>query len=123
MGSNNTSFRKGQSGNPGGRPKGLTQLRELARVHTQEAFETLIEIMRDKGAKEMARLSAANSVLDRAWGRPIQDTGLEEDQNSKLPSEMTFQEMREEMGRMLLVLKDQVPGSIKGKLKGFSKSG
>jgi hypothetical protein len=37
-------FEKGQSGNPGGRPKGDGEIRELARQHTPTALRTLIEI-------------------------------------------------------------------------------
>ena len=38
-------FRKGQSGNPGGRPKILADVRELARAHTAKALNTLVEIV------------------------------------------------------------------------------
>ena len=61
---------KGISANPGGRPKGFGDLRELARTHTEAAVQTLVEIMGDTSAAPSARASAASSVLDRAWGRP-----------------------------------------------------
>jgi Family of unknown function (DUF5681) len=38
-------FEKGQSGNPGGRPKVVAEVRELARAHTGEAVATLVSIM------------------------------------------------------------------------------
>jgi hypothetical protein len=38
-------FQKGQSGNPGGRPKVVAEVRELAREHTSKAVETLVSIM------------------------------------------------------------------------------
>jgi hypothetical protein len=65
-------FQKGQSGNPGGRPKVLGQVQELARQYTAEALETLRDIMRDKKAPPAARALASNSILDRAYGRPPQ---------------------------------------------------
>jgi Family of unknown function (DUF5681) len=63
---------KGQSGNPGGRPRIQTDLRELARANTREAVETLAAIMQDKTAAPAARVSAATALLDRGYGRPAQ---------------------------------------------------
>ena len=35
-------FQKGRSGNPGGRPKVVAEVKELARKHTGKAIETLV---------------------------------------------------------------------------------
>jgi hypothetical protein len=65
-------FQKGQSGNPGGRPKVVAEVRELARKHTSKAVETLVSIMTNTKAEPAARVSAANSLLDRGYGKPPQ---------------------------------------------------
>src|SRR5215467_10831404 len=65
-------FQKGQSGNPGGRPKAVAEVQELARQHTPDAIKTLAQIMRDPKAPPAARAMASNSILDRAFGRPPQ---------------------------------------------------
>ena len=69
-----SKFRPGQSGNPGGRPKGSAEVRELARHHTVAAIEKLVAIM-TAGQSEQAQLLAANSLLDRGWGKPTQPIG------------------------------------------------
>ena len=66
-----SKFRPGESGNPGGRPRGFAEVRELAREHTVAAIEKLVAIM-TTGQSEQAQLLAANSLLDRGWGKPTQ---------------------------------------------------
>ena len=65
-------FKKGQSGNPGGRPKVVAEVKELARAHTGEAIKTLVSIMTNPKSAPAARVSAANSLLDRGYGKPPQ---------------------------------------------------
>jgi hypothetical protein len=64
------------TGNPPGRPQTVkvVSLRELCRTYTDVAVNTLAEIARD-GESESARVSAANALLDRGWGRPLQQVG------------------------------------------------
>jgi hypothetical protein len=71
-------FAPGQSGNPGGRPKDEHRVAELARSYTLEAIDTLVELMRD-GKDERVRGTAAQALLDRAWGKAKLDvvTGAE----------------------------------------------
>lgn len=65
-------FVKGQSGNPGGRPKVVGEVQELAREHTTQAIQTLVDIMSSADAPPAARVAAANAVLDRGYGKPPQ---------------------------------------------------
>ena len=65
----NGQFPKGQSGNPGGRPRDEQKVAELARAYTTEAIETLAELMRS-GNDDRVRGTAAQALLDRGWGKP-----------------------------------------------------
>ncbi len=64
-------FKKGQSGHPGGRPKTLGQVQDIARKHEVEAIETLVAIMRNDPDSRV-RAMAADKILDRARGKPAQ---------------------------------------------------
>ena len=61
-------FPKGQSGNPGGRPRDEQKVAELARSYTKEAIETLAELMRSSHDGRV-RGTAAQALLDRGWGK------------------------------------------------------
>jgi hypothetical protein len=61
-------WQRGQSGNPAGKPKAFCEMQRLARSHSTEAIDRLVEIMRNKKAGNLS-LRAAEILLDRAWGR------------------------------------------------------
>ncbi len=65
-------FQKGVSGNPGGRPKVLGDVQELAREQSPHAINTLAEIMSNEKTPPAARVAAANALLDRGYGKPTQ---------------------------------------------------
>lgn len=67
-----TKWRKGQSGNPGGRKKIPADIQEAFRAYTHEAITVAVAIMRNPRAKNSDRLAAVNSILDRGWGKPRQ---------------------------------------------------
>jgi len=58
-------FAKGVSGNPGGRPRELADVKALAREHTTEAIETLVELMQrqDRLGTGSRRVGAAEQGL------------------------------------------------------------
>ncbi|MBB4258668.1 MULTISPECIES: hypothetical protein [unclassified Bradyrhizobium] len=54
------------------RARSLTEIRSLARSHTRTALRVLVGIMRSDDATPAVRLSAANAILDRGWGKAAQ---------------------------------------------------
>lgn len=68
--------------NPTGRPKGVgvdRPVRDLARVHTEEAIQVLVNILRDESARKDTRIAAAEALLNRGWGRPSQQVDVTSD--------------------------------------------
>ena len=59
-----------------GRKKGKVSqakrdLASMAKDHAEQALQVLVEIAAS-GESESARVSAANAILDRGYGRPVQ---------------------------------------------------
>lgn len=65
-------FKLGQSGNPSGRPKSDFAIAELAKAKTEAAIACLVGVMENPEAPAAARVSAAQAILDRGWGRSTQ---------------------------------------------------
>lgn len=66
-------WQKGQSGNPGGRPKAERDIIALARAHTPAAIAALAAALKSK----RERVPAAIALLDRAWGKPQQHIDMD----------------------------------------------
>ena len=72
-------WKKGVSGNPGAVPsrpetierrKIVENVRQLCKEKSFDAVNALVEVMNSKTAPPSARVVAANSILDRAFGKP-----------------------------------------------------
>lgn len=63
-------FQKGQSGNPGGRPKIAHEVAALARSHAPAAIRELARIMTES-KDDRLRIVAAVALLDRGCGKPM----------------------------------------------------
>lgn len=63
-------FAKGQSGNPGGRPKVPPEVKELLESKTLYALQRLVELL--DSPDEKVRMAAAVAILDRRLGKPSQ---------------------------------------------------
>jgi hypothetical protein len=95
-------FEKGQSGNPGGRPKSK-ELRDLCRTYTEEAVKELGKIALNAKSPTV-RVMAIRELLDRGYGRPQQ--GLE------VSIDDSYAEMRQP-GYQRPLVPDEVAASLK----------
>ena len=71
-------FQKGQSGNPSGRRKRTPEELDLiaaCREKSPKALDVIEDIMLN-GEMERNRLAAAQTIIERAWGKPMQPTEL-----------------------------------------------
>lgn len=69
-------WKPGQSGNPGGRPKGTREFSEACRAVADNARKVLAEVMLDDKAPASSRVTAATVLIERAYGRPPADVSL-----------------------------------------------
>lgn len=68
-------WRRGMpSPNPGGRPRLEGRIRKLAQRHSRKAIMRLVRLMDSENPR--IAVVAANSILDRALGRPAQSVAL-----------------------------------------------
>ena len=70
------SFKPGQSGNPSGRPKRTKEELDLiaaCKERAPQALDVLMEVMTN-GENERNRITAAVTIIERAYGKPVQAT-------------------------------------------------
>jgi hypothetical protein len=61
-------FAPGQSGNPGGRPKGIAATVK-ERVSAEDVVAGFLEVAQDPRAKASERIAAWRELADRGWGK------------------------------------------------------
>ena len=69
-----TAFVKGKSGNPGGRPAKTGEELDLiaaCKERTPAALAVILYVMQH-GEQEKNRMAAAQSIIERAYGKPVQ---------------------------------------------------
>jgi len=108
---------KGQSGNPGGRPKGTknvvhvrTELdvKRLARSYSTQAINKLAKLINSK--KESIALAACIAILDRGYGKPAQAVNM---QVSRDMSKLTDAELET---LLALMERTMLPGPAGGQV-------
>jgi hypothetical protein len=99
-------FTKGKSGNPGGRPRALANVMHEARRHTLEALRVLLKLMRT-AESESVRLNAAEAILSRGWGKPIQALQVDGRFLTKKLTDLTPDEIQALEARVGMIEADQ----------------
>jgi len=84
----NGRFAPGVSGNPSGRPKLPAEIKEMFQAKAPEAFEVLCRHLNAKDPR--VAVAAATQILDRAYGRPVQqvDANINEESNVRYYAEV-----------------------------------
>ena len=72
-------FEKGKSGNPGGRPREVAEVRELAKNHGPAAIQRLVTLM--SSDNERTAVAACEAILNRGYGRPAQSVTVAGEEN------------------------------------------
>jgi hypothetical protein len=75
-------FRPGASGNPTGRSRDSLDIAKVARQYGPKCIEVVAKLLTDRDKK--VRLSAAQTLLDRGFGRPAQHVTTDGEQNVTL---------------------------------------
>ena len=75
--------------------KAPADLRSLARAHTELGIQTLAGIARNS-TSDTARVSAAQALLDRGWGKPAQPHTGEDDKDIHITLRNIVEERRKD---------------------------
>lgn len=68
------------AGRPAGSPnKATAKIRDIARQYTEQAIQALVDVLANEREPAAARVSAANSLLDRGYGKPSNVLNGDED--------------------------------------------
>ena len=77
-------FKKGKSGNPGGRPKVPDTVKKMLKRAAPDAVRLLIETISNESTTMNHRLDAAKEILNRVYGKAAQPIDGELDTTLKI---------------------------------------
>lgn len=115
---------RSNDGNGGGRPQGSKhiatnadklRLSQYARMYTQDAISALVHVCKS-GVSEAARVSAANSLLNRAYGMPKQVAELTGPNNGPVMMRLDASMLAKMPDEMLAMLQAFIGALDKGDL-------
>jgi hypothetical protein len=66
------TFKKGESGNPGGRTAAKVQITEMAKKYGPDALQYLASVFNNPKESTTHRITAAKELLDRGFGKAFQ---------------------------------------------------
>ncbi len=84
----NGHFLPGQSGNVSGRPNAAKEIAIIARAKCPQMIEALASIVLDTRETAFARIAAAQVILDRGLGKPMQALAVDVSDNTQRSAEM-----------------------------------
>ena len=70
--------------------RATADLKAVTGAYTSEAVQTLVDLMRNENTPPAVRLAAANSLLDRAHGRPAPVTTGDDETDDKRTESVTI---------------------------------
>ena len=99
----NGQFKKGTSGNPGGRPKTVKEARTKAQEMGVKVLEIFFDIVQDPSQGNTARIQAGTAIMLRAWGKPqsAQEITLEDHKPSDTIMEWVEVSTRQDLDPVL----------------------
>lgn len=98
-GKHSGAFKKGQSGNPGGKPKYVKEVRRIAGEQSAETINRLIEIRDDPSYEVRGRIEACKIILAYGVGKPVQQVHKVVEHVKRSPRDMSLEDLQRYLER------------------------